>query len=64
MLRKSFCLIVIAMLVGCTNTPISPTHINEAPIITEPTTVEQIATDSPSSESSAICDISVCAESS
>ena len=51
MLRKSFSLIVIAMLVGCTNTPISPTHTNEAPIIVESTTVEQLATDSPSSES-------------
>jgi len=49
MLRMSSTFILIAMLVGCTSTPVSPT---ESPvIITEPTTVEQSGTGEPSTGS-------------
>jgi virginiamycin B lyase len=51
MLRTSFTFIIIAMLVGCTNTPVSPTEQTNPPIIIEPTSAEQSATDAPSSES-------------
>ena len=44
MLRKILSLIVIAMLVGCTNRPISPTEQANPPIIAKPTTVEGIST--------------------
>src|SRR5262245_21770212 len=50
MLRTSLKLIVIAMLVGCTSAPTSPTQSSNAPTTTEPTTVEQPATSGPTSE--------------
>lgn len=40
MLRTSFILIVIAMLVGCTSAPISPTEQTNPTIITEPSAIE------------------------
>ena len=51
MLRVSFTFIVIAMLVGCTSTPISPTEQTNPPNIIEPTTAEQSVTNAPSTES-------------
>jgi len=48
MLRISINVIIIAILVGCTSTPTSST---ELPIIIEPTSPEQAATNEPSSES-------------
>ena len=47
MLRISISFILVAILVGCTG---SPTSTAESPIIVEPTTVEQAATNPPSSE--------------
>jgi virginiamycin B lyase len=49
--RISFTFIVIAMLAGCTSTPVSPNEQTNPPIIIEPTTVEQSATNDSSSES-------------
>jgi virginiamycin B lyase len=55
MSRASLTFIVITLLVGCTSTPqTSPTSTTEAPIITEPTTVDQSPTDAPSPESPVI----------
>jgi virginiamycin B lyase len=49
MLRISFTLIIISILVGCTNH--SPTESINPPIVTEPTTIEQSTTVEPSAES-------------
>lgn len=54
MLRTSFTFIVIALLMGCTSAPTSPTNTIESPLSVEPTTVEQAATDVSSSESPVI----------
>ena len=48
MLRISINFIIIAVLVGCTSKPTSPT---ESTIIVEPTTIEQSSTNEPSSKS-------------
>ncbi len=51
MLRASLTFIMVTLLVGCTATPISPTEQTNLPIITEPTVVEQSATNESSTES-------------
>ena len=51
MLRLSINFIVIAMLVGCTSTPTSPTNTTESLVIIEATTFEQFSTNEPPSES-------------
>ena len=47
MLRIGICFILISLLMGCAG---SPTSTAESPIIVEPTTVEQVATNAPTSE--------------
>jgi virginiamycin B lyase len=50
MLRTSLSFIVIAMLMGCAGTTMSPTASNDSPIVTEPAIVEQPSTSQPSTE--------------
>ena len=50
MLRTSFTLIVITMLMGCAGTPASTTESNNPPVVTEPTMDEQPATIESTSE--------------
>ena len=47
MLRLGICFILISLLMGCAG---PPTSTAESPIIVEPTTVEQVATNAPTSE--------------
>jgi len=50
MKRIRFTIIVLAILVGCTSTPISPTNTVESPNIAQPTAVEPLNTSVPSME--------------
>lgn len=53
MKRSSFMLIVIAVIAGCTGTPVSLTESVQAPAVSEPTLVEQSPIDVPAAETEA-----------